>query len=63
MTENNREFEQAAPEEQLFYEFFRPPEEKEATVEWLSPAEILEEINKQKTLPFSMKCVRSSADY
>ena len=63
MTENNREFEQAVPEKKLFYKFFRPPEGKEATVEWLSPAEILEEINKRNALPFSMKCVRSSADY
>lgn len=55
MTENNREFEQASPEEQLFYRFFRPAEEKEG--EWLSPAEILEEIRKQSALPLSIRRV------
>ena len=56
MMENNREFEQSSPEEQLFYRFFRPAKEQEEG-EWLSPAEILEEIRKQSALPISIKRV------
>lgn len=56
MTENNREFEQVPAEEQLFYKYFRPAEEKEEG-EWLSPAEILEEIQRNSKLPISGKRV------
>lgn len=56
MTENNREFEQVPAEEQLFYKYFRPAEEKEEG-EWLSPAEILEEIQRNSKLPISAKRV------
>ena len=56
MTENNREFEQIPPEEQLFYRYFRPAREDEAG-EWLSPAEILEEIQRNSTIPISAKRV------
>ncbi len=56
MTENNREFEQVPAEEQLFYRYFRPAEEKEEG-EWLSPAEILEEIQRNSKLPISGKRV------
>ncbi|SHF50686.1 protein of unknown function [Bacteroides faecichinchillae] len=56
MTENNREFEQQSLEEQLFYRYFRPaPEEKEG--EWLSPAEILEEVKGNSAIPLSNKRV------
>lgn len=56
MNENNREFEQQSLEEQLFYRHFRPiPEEKEG--EWLSPAEILEEIKGNSAIPLSNKRV------
>ena len=56
MTENNREFEQAPAEEQLFYRYFRSAKEKEER-EWLSPAEILEEIQRNSKLPISGKRV------
>ncbi|WP_291527871.1 BT4734/BF3469 family protein [Bacteroides sp. UBA939] len=56
MTENNREFEQIPPEEQLFYRYFRPAEENEEG-EWLSPAEILEEIQRNSAIPISAKRV------
>lgn len=56
MTENNREFEQIPPEEQLFYRYFRPAREEE-TGEWLSPAEILEEIQRHSAIPISAKRV------
>lgn len=55
MTENNREFEQTTPEEQLFYRYFRPAKEQEEGGEWLSPAEILEDINKNSTISLSNK--------
>ena len=56
MTENNRELEQQSLEEQLFYRYFRPaPEEKEG--EWLSPAEILEEVKGNSAIPLSNKRV------
>lgn len=56
MTENNREFEQVPAEEQLFYKYFRPAGEEEEG-EWLSPAEILEEIQRHSKLPISGKRV------
>lgn len=56
MTENNREFEQVPAEEQLFYKYFRPAGEEEEG-EWLSPAEILEEIQKNSKLSISGKKV------
>lgn len=56
MIEHNREFEQVPPEEQLFYHYFRPAREEEAG-EWLSPAEILEEIQRHSAIPISAKRV------
>lgn len=56
MIEHNREFEQIPPEEQLFYRYFRPAREEEAG-EWLSPAEILEEIQRHSSIPLSAKRV------
>ncbi|MEG1685914.1 MAG: BT4734/BF3469 family protein [Bacteroides sp.] len=56
MTENNREFEQVPPEEQLFYRHFRPAE-KDEEGEWLSPIEILQEIQKNATASISAKRV------
>ncbi|WP_300698807.1 BT4734/BF3469 family protein [uncultured Bacteroides sp.] len=56
MIEHNREFEQVPPEEQLFYRYFRPAREEE-TGEWLSPAEILEEIQRHSAIPISAKRV------
>lgn len=56
MTRSNREFEQVSLEEQLFYRYFRPAKEKE-NGEWLSPAEILEDIKKSSAIPLSNKRV------
>ena len=56
MTENNREFEQVSLEEQLCYRYFRPAKEEE-NGEWLSPAEILEDIKKNSAIPISNKRV------
>lgn len=56
MTENNREFEQVSLEEQLFYRYFHPVKEEEDG-EWLSPAEILEDIKKNSAIPLSNKRV------
>ena len=56
MTKSNREFEQVSLEEQLFYRYFRPAKEKEDG-EWLSPAEILEDIKKNSAIPLSNKRV------
>ena len=56
MTRSNREFEQVSLEEQLFYRYFRPAKEKEDG-EWLSPAEILEDIKKSSAIPLSNKRV------
>ena len=56
MTRSNREFEQVSLEEQLFYRYFRPAKEKEDG-EWLSPAEILEDIKKNSAIPLSNKRV------
>lgn len=56
MTENNREFEQISPEEQLFYRYFRPARENEEG-EWLSPAEILEDMQRNSSKPLSAKKV------
>ena len=63
MTRSNREFEQVSLEEQLFYRYFRPAKEKEDG-EWLSPAEILEDIKKNSAIPGLLiwyKCVRASS--
>lgn len=56
MTESNREFEQVPLEVQLFYRYFSPVKEEEEG-EWLSPAEILEEIRKKSAIPLSNKRV------
>lgn len=56
MTENNREFEQTPLEEQLFYRYFRAAKEDE-TGEWLSPAEILEDIKRNSAISLSNKRV------
>lgn len=56
MTESNREFEQVPLEVQLFYRYFSPIKEEEEG-EWLSPAEILEEIRKKSAIPLSNKRV------
>lgn len=56
MTENNREFEQVSLEEQLFFRYFRPVAEEE-NGEWLSPAEILEDIKRSSAIPLSNKRV------
>lgn len=56
MTESNREFEQVSLEEQLFYRYFRPATEKEDG-EWLSPAEILDEIGRKSAISLSNKRV------
>lgn len=56
MTENNREFEQSSLEEQLFYRYFRAAKEDEQG-EWLSPAEILEDIKKGSAISLSNKRV------
>ena len=54
MTKSNREFEQVSLEEQLFYRYFRPAKEKEDG-EWLSPAEILEDIKKNSTSVYTFR--------
>lgn len=56
MTESNREFEQQSVEEQLFYRYFRPANVDEEG-EWLSPAEILEDIKKNSAISLSNKRV------
>ena len=56
MTESNREFEQNTLEEQLFYRYFRPAQ-KEEDGEWLSPAEILEDISQNSSISLSNKRV------
>ena len=57
MVENNREFEQVPPEEQLFFRYFRAAQPEEG--EWLSPAEIMEDIQKGSSIPMSVKRVNS----
>ena len=57
MMENNREFEQVPPEEQLFFRYFRAAQPEEG--EWLSPAEIMEDIQKGSSIPMSVKRVNS----
>ena len=57
MVENNREFEQVPPEEQLFFRYFRAAQPEEG--EWLSPAEIMEDIQKGSLIPMSVKRVNS----
>ena len=56
MTESNREFEQVSLEEQLFYRYFRAAKEEEVG-EWLSPAEILDEVGRNSAIPLSNKRV------
>ena len=57
MTKSNREFEQVPPEEQLFFRYFRAAQPEEG--EWLSPAEIMEDIQKGSSIPMSVKRVNS----
>lgn len=54
LTENNREFEQVPPIEQLFHQYFRAAEEREES-ELLSPVEILEYLQKRTSIPLSTK--------
>lgn len=56
MIENNREFEQVPPEEQLFFRYFRAAEPKEEG-EWLAPAEIMEHIQRNSGISLSVKRV------
>lgn len=56
MTENNHDFEQIPPEEQLFYHYFRIAKEDEEG-EWLSSAEILNRIRRYSAIPLSTKKV------
>lgn len=56
MTENNRDFEQIPPEEQLFYRYFRLAQNEEEG-EWLSPAEILNRMKRYSAIPLSTKKV------
>lgn len=56
MTENNRDFEQTPPEEQLFYRYFRLAQNEEEG-EWLSPAEILNRMKRHSAIPLSTKKV------
>ncbi len=56
MTENNRDFEQAPPEEQLFYRYFQTARNEEEG-EWLSPAEILQRMKRHSGIPLSEKRV------
>lgn len=56
MTENNRDFEQIPPEEQLFYRYFRIAASEEEG-EWLSSADILNRIRRYSAIPLSTKRV------
>lgn len=56
MTENNRDFEQTPPEEQLFYRYFRAAQDDEEG-EWLSSAEILDRMKRYSAIPLSSKRV------
>lgn len=56
MTENNRDFEQIPPEEQLLYRYFRAVTNEEEG-EWLSPAEILNRMKRYSAIPLSAKKV------
>lgn len=58
MMEHNREFEQIPPEEQLFFRYFRAARSDDEG-EWLSPAEIMEDIQTNSSLPISVKRVSS----
>ena len=58
MMENNREFEQVPPEEQLFFRYFRAATSEEEG-EWLSPAEIMEDIQSKSAIPMSVKRVNA----
>ena len=54
MTENNHDFEQIPPEEQLFYHYFRIAGNDEEG-EWLSSAEILNRLRRYSAIPLSTK--------
>ena len=56
MTENNHDFEQIPPEEQLFYHYFRVAGNDEEG-EWLSSAEILNRLRRYSAIPLSTKRV------
>mgnify|MGYP002699614747 FL=1 len=56
MTENNHDFEQIPPEEQLFYHYFRVAGNDEEG-EWLSSAEILNRLRRDSAIPLSTKRV------
>ena len=56
MTENNHDFEQIPPEEQLFYHYFRVAGNDEEG-EWLSSAEILNSLRRYSAIPLSTKRV------
>lgn len=56
MTENNHDFEQIPPEEQLFYRYFRIAGNDEEG-EWLSSAEILNRLRRYSAMPLSTKKV------
>lgn len=56
MTENNHDFEQIPPEEQLFYHYFRIAGNDEEG-EWLSSAEILNRLRRYSAIPLSTKRV------
>lgn len=56
MTENNRNFEQAPAEEQLFDRYFRAAE-NDTEGEWISPAEILNRLKRYSGIPLSSKRV------
>lgn len=58
MIENNREFEQNPPEEQLFFRHFRTAALEEEG-EWLSPVEIMQDIQRNSAIPMSVKRVSS----
>lgn len=54
MAQNNCEFEQVPLEEQLFHRHFRAAETEEEG-EWMSPIEILEYLQKNSSIPLSIK--------
>lgn len=56
VTDANRDFEQISLEEQLFDTYFRPANPEEEG-EWLSPAEILNEMRQYSAIPLSNKKV------
>lgn len=58
MMENNREFEQNTPEEQLFYRYFRVADPTEEG-EWLASSEIMEMLRRGSSIPLSVKRVNA----